>query len=493
MATFVLCAYFSILAVLCVYGFHRLYITRLFHKCAREVSAPKERFKTLPLVTVQLPVFNEKFVVKRLIDATVALDYPRDLLEIQVLDDSTDETSTLAAALVRHYRSEGFRIHHLRREDRTGFKAGALAQGLKTASGEFITIFDADFLPPADILQRTIHYFTDAQVGMVQARWGHLNREENTLTQVQAIMLDAHFLIEHGGRCYANRYFNFNGTAGTWRRACIEEAGGWQHDTLTEDLDLSYRAQLKGWRFLFVPDVVCPAELPASTAAFKCQQHRWAKGSIQVMRKLLPTIWRSPIPLDVKIEATFHLTGNLAYILMLINSIFFVIPSMIIRQSTSWFVLLVDVPLFLLLSLSFVYFYLTSQYAVFASLKGRKRFIPALMAIGIGLGVNNTRAALEALFGKVSPFVRTPKTGADKRNAAVYALPKNLSSYLEILMGGLYFGAIIWAIQAGNWASVPILVLFQNGFLYIGWMTLADYHREKRPELLEESAEKVIA
>jgi len=489
MATFVLIGYFSILAVLCIYGGHRWYLTRLFHKCANEVQPPSEQFEALPEVTVQLPLYNERFVVERLIDATMAIRYPREKLQIQVLDDSTDETRHLARAKVDHWRDQGFRIEYIHRTDRTGFKAGALAEAMPHATGELIAIFDADFIPNPDILEETVHYFTDQSVGMVQARWEHLNRELNTLTQVQAMLLDAHFIIEHGGRCYANRYFNFNGTAGLWRRKAIDDAGGWEHDTLTEDLDLSYRAQLRGWKFLFIPGITCPAELPETVSAFKSQQHRWAKGSIQVMRKMLPVVWRSDIPLGVKIEATFHLTGNLAYILMLINSIFFVIPSMVVRGDLAWWqFLLIDGPLFVMLSLSFIYFYLTSQYAIFHSLKGRKRFIPALMAIGIGLAVNNTRAVIEALLGKKSPFVRTPKTGAvglagSKRARARYRLDRSAFwGMFEIILGFLYTLGILWAILNGKWGSIPFLVLFQSGFFYMGWMTLFEESEPDRNE-----------
>lgn len=296
MSLAILICYFSILGILCIYGLHRLHITRLYGKYGREIPKPAEQFEELPLVTIQLPVFNEVFVVERLIDAVAAFRYPKDRLQIQVLDDSTDETVERARARTEYYQRLGLNIQHIHRTDRTGFKAGALAAGLETAVGEFVAVFDADFLPEPDFLEQTIHYFTDDRVGMVQARWEHINRDIGTLTQVQAMMLDAHFVIEHGGRCFAGLFFNFNGTGGIWRRQAILDAGGWQHDTLTEDLDLSYRAQLKGWRFLFVQNVTCPSELPSRMTAFKTQQHRWAKGSIEVMLKLLPRVLRSNAP-----------------------------------------------------------------------------------------------------------------------------------------------------------------------------------------------------
>ncbi len=480
MATFILVCYFSILGVLCVYGSHRLFITRIFKKFAKRVSQPTKQFKELPHITVQLPLFNEKFVVERIIDAAMAIDYPKERLQVQVLDDSTDETGSLAQARVRFFREQGYDIEYIHRTDRTGFKAGALENGLNSAKGEFIAIFDADFIPDPGILHKTIHYFTDDRVAMVQARWEHLNRDSSTLTQVQAIMLDAHFVIEHGGRCYADLFFNFNGTAGIWRRKAIHDAGGWQHDTLTEDLDLSYRAQLKGWRFMFVPDITCPSELPTDVTAFKSQQHRWAKGSIEVMLKLLPRILKSRVPFKVKMEAVFHLTGNLAYLLMIINSIFFVIPSMMLRYQQPWWkILFVDGPLFLLASISFAHFYMSAQHAIFKTTRGKKRFIPAIMAIGIGLGVNNTKAVIEALFGIKTEFVRTPKSGITSSLATPklfkkYSIPKTGWGYFELFLGFLYTCGIAWAIFLGNWASIPFLVLFQNGFYFIGWLTITE-------------------
>jgi len=477
--TLILIGYFSILSVLAVYGLHRWHITRTYKKHARDVIMPLQRFTVVPKVTIQLPVFNERFVVERLIDACAQIDYPSDNLQIQVLDDSTDDTVDLVAKRVTWWQDQGIDIVHIHRTDRSGFKAGALEAGLASASGEFVAIFDADFVPPSTILRDTIHFFTDSGIGMVQARWEHLNRETDTLTQVQAILLDAHFIIEHGGRCNSGKFFNFNGTAGIWRKICIHEAGGWQHDTLTEDLDLSYRAQLAGWRFQFLPDVTCPAELPAGTSAFKSQQHRWAKGSIQVMLKILPKLWASNLPLKVKMEASFHLTGNIAYLLMIVNAMFFVIPAMVVRQDLDWrLVMFVDGPLFLFLSGTFIYFYMTAQKVVFKDLAGRGRYIPALMAIGLGLSVNNTRAVIEALLGHQSPFVRTPKDGGQaSATSQDYRLPINVWSFLEIGLGLFYTGAIFWAISSGTWASIPFLVLFQNGFLFMGLKTLLEARR----------------
>src|SRR5947199_9951442 len=298
------------------------------------------------VVTVQLPLYSEMYVAERLIDAVCRLDYPAGRLEIQVLDDSTDETTEIVERIVAGYRAEGVDIRLLHRTDRTGFKAGALEAGLKVARGEFIAIFDADFMPTPDFLLRLMPHFAGSKVGMVQARWGHINQDYSLLTKIQSILLDGHFVLEHGGRNRSGRFFNVDGTAGIWRRVAIDDAGGWQHDTLTEDLDLSYRAQLRGWRFVFVSGVIAPAEVPVEMNGFKSQQHRWAKGSIQTCRKLLPTILRSDLPLGVKAEAFFHLTANFNYILMCVLSML-MFPAMVIRYNMGWYeMILIHVPLF---------------------------------------------------------------------------------------------------------------------------------------------------
>ena len=316
--SFILASYFFVLVILAVYGWHRYYVVYLYMKHKHEVPVPKAHFDDLPVVTIQLPLFNEMYVVDRLVDAVAAIDYPREKLEIQVLDDSTDETCAIAENAVRRHAAEGLDIKYIHRTDRSGYKAGALDAAMKVARGNFIAIFDADFIPRPDFLRATVHHFTDDKVAMVQTRWGHLNEDYSLLTKIQAILLDAHFVLEHGSRNRGGCFFNFNGTAGIWRRAAIVDGGGWQHDTLTEDLDLSYRTQLKGWRFVFLPGHVAPAELPVEMNAFKSQQHRWAKGSIQTCRKLLPYILLADLPLKVKVEAFFHLTANFNYLLMVV-------------------------------------------------------------------------------------------------------------------------------------------------------------------------------
>src|SRR5262249_31667851 len=339
----------------------------------------------LPRVTVQLPLYNEMYVVDRLVDSVCRIRYPRELLEIQVLDDSVDETQDIAKAAVERYRDEGFDIHYIHRQDRHGFKAGALDHSLKLARGEFVVIFDADFVAPPDILEKSLGHFEDRGVGMVQVRWGHINRDYSLLTQVQSILLDGHFVLEHGGRNRSGRFFNFNGTAGIWRRQAIADAGGWQHDTLTEDLDLSYRAQLRGWNFIFLPNLIAPAEVPVEMNAFKSQQHRWAKGSIQTCRKLLPRILRSNLPLGVKAEAFFHLSANFNYPLMCVLSVLMA-PSMVIRYNMGWYeMLLIDVPLFFAATASVANFYMVCQRELHDDWITRAKYLPFLMSIGIGL------------------------------------------------------------------------------------------------------------
>jgi len=472
----VLGAYFSILLVLTAYGVHRWYLIWLLYKHRGDGHRPPARFERLPRLTVQLPLFNEMYVAERLIDSVCALDYPRDRLEIQVLDDSTDETTAIAAALVARRRAEGFEIFHLHREHRRGYKAGALDGGLRVARGEFIAIFDADFAPQPDFARELIDHFTDPRVGMVQARWGHLNPHHSPLTRVQSMLLDGHFVIEHTARNRSGRFFNFNGTAGIWRRTCIEDAGGWQHDTLTEDLDLSYRAQMKGWDFVFVPDHVAPAELPVEMGAFKSQQHRWAKGSIQTAQKLLPTLWRSRLPWRVKIEATFHLTANFAYLLMVLLALL-VVPAVHLRQHVApWLIAVVDLPLVLGSTLSVAAFYVVAQRVALGSLRGIFRWVPCLMAIGIGLSINNSRAVLEALRGRHSEFRRTPKYNLKRGEgltARRYRGGVNGDTWIELALAVWFAVGTAWTIQRGLWGAVPFLLLFEAGYAFTALSTLS--------------------
>jgi cellulose synthase/poly-beta-1,6-N-acetylglucosamine synthase-like glycosyltransferase len=478
--TFILAAYFFVLIILAVYGWHRYYLVYLYMKHRDKEPKAGPALDPLPVVTIQLPLYNEMYVADRLIDAVCAMDYPRDRLEIQVLDDSTDETRAIAGLAVDRWAARGVDIKYIHRRDRTGYKAGALEQGLKVARGEFVGIFDADFIPTADFLTRLMPHFADAQVGMVQARWGHINADYSLLTKIQAILLDGHFVLEHGGRNRGGRFFNFNGTAGVWRRIAIEDAGGWQHDTLTEDLDLSYRAQLRGWRFVFVSDLIAPAEVPVEMNAFKSQQHRWAKGSIQTCRKLLPRILRSNLPLGVKVEAFFHLTANFNYILMCILSVL-MFPSMVIRYNMGWYeMLLIDIPLFFAATFSFCNFYTVCQREIHKDWRARIKYVPFLMSVGIGLSVNNTRAVFEALFNKQSEFARTPKyrieADADEWVGKKYRQSVAVQPIIELGLGLYFTATVFYALANQIYGTLPFLVLFQVGFLYTGLLSIVQQY-----------------
>ncbi|MGH9500778.1 MAG: cellulose synthase family protein [Terriglobales bacterium] len=470
--------YFVVLILLASYGAHRYVLVYLYYKHKKNrTTAPASHFAELPRVTVQLPIFNEQFVVERLLQAVCRLKYPREKLDIQVLDDSTDETEAVARGLVNHYAAQGFPITYHHRDNREGFKAGALAEGMGAARGEFIAIFDADFVPPADFLLLTIHHFTDPKIGMVQTRWTHINRNYSFLTEVEAILLDGHFVLEHSGRARSDVFFNFNGTAGMWRRQAIEEAGGWQHDTLTEDTDLSYRAQLKGWKFIYLQDVECPAELPVEMTAFKTQQARWAKGLIQTSKKILPQVLRSDQRFHVKLEAWYHLTANLSYPLMVVFSVL-LMPAMIIRFYQGWFQMLyIDLPLFLASTFSISSFYLVSQRELFPGKWFRALlYLPFLMALGIGLTVTNTRAVLEALVGKQTAFARTPKyhveSRKDKVRASKYRRRLGWVPWVELLIGCYFALTVYYAIDNENYITVPFLILFVVGYWYTGLMSL---------------------
>lgn len=471
--------YFIVLIILAAYGAHRYWLVYLYYKNKKnKTTEPAARFDELPRVTVQLPIFNEQYVVDRLLDAICKLDYPREKLDIQLLDDSTDETVAVARELVERYAALGHPVYYLHRENRAGYKAGALEEGLKTAKGEFVAIFDADFVPPTDFLMKCIHHFTNPKIGMVQTRWTHINRTYSLLTEVEAILLDGHFVLEHSGRARSGVFFNFNGTAGMWRRVAIEEAGGWQHDTLTEDTDLSYRAQLKGWKFLYLQDVECPAELPVEMTAFKTQQARWAKGLIQVSKKILPKVFASDVPRAVKVEAWYHLTANLSYPLMIVLSVL-LMPAMIIRFYQGWFQMLyIDLPLFMASTFSISSFYLVSQKELFPKTWLRAfLFLPLLMALGIGLTITNTRAVLEALAGKQTAFARTPKYRVESKKdkvggASKYRKRLGWVPWIELMIGTYFAAAVYYAIDNENYFTVPFLLLFVLGYWCTGLMSL---------------------
>jgi cellulose synthase/poly-beta-1,6-N-acetylglucosamine synthase-like glycosyltransferase len=477
----VLVGYAVLLAALAVFGVHRFAMTYLLYKHRYKLPVPRGRFEDLPQVTVQLPIFNEAYVTDRLIEAVARLDYPRDRLEIQVLDDSTDETQTIARARVDRLREQGLDIVYVHRVDRTGFKAGALENGLRTAKGELVAIFDADFLPDPGFLRRTVHHFTDPGVGLVQTRWGHLNRGYSALTQAQAVFLDGHFMVEHVARNRAGRFFNFNGTAGIWRRRAIAEGGGWQHDTITEDLDLSFRAQMRGWRFVYLSDIVSPAELPVDMNAFKSQQHRWAKGAVQCALKLLGQVLRADLPATVKREAVVHLTANLAYLLVVPLAILLPINTAIRSSHGAYEIFLVDLPLFAVATVSVISFYVASQREQGRSWWQAVKPLPLVMALGIGLSVNNARAVVEALMGYETGFVRTPKHGVRARGESVarkkYKTAATLQPLVELVLAGYMTYAVVYFAQKHVYSAIPFLLLFVAGFGYVAVVSIYEGFR----------------
>jgi cellulose synthase/poly-beta-1,6-N-acetylglucosamine synthase-like glycosyltransferase len=484
--------YFAVMIILAGYGMHRYALVYMYYRNRRNrTSEPPMRFAELPRVTIQLPIYNEQYVVDRLVEAICKIDYPKDRLDIQVLDDSTDETVKVAQAVVERYAALGHPITYIHRTNREGYKAGALRNGMKSSKGEFIAIFDADFVPPEDWLMRVVHHFAEPQIGMVQTRWTHLNRNYSFLTEVEAILLDGHFVLEHGGRSRSKVFFNFNGTAGMWRRQAIEDGGGWQHDTLTEDTDLSYRSQLKGWKFKYLQDVECPAELPIEMTAFKTQQARWAKGLIQTGKKILPLVFRSDAPLRVKIEAFYHLSANLSYPLMIVLSTL-LMPAMIIRSFGGWFqMLVIDLPLFLASTFSISSFYLVSQKELFPRRWPRTfLYLPFLMALGIGLTLTNTRAVMEALLGIQSSFKRTPKyrvlSKADKAMGQKYRRRLGLVPWLELLVGAYFVMMCLYAFTSENYWTIPFLMLFVLGYWYTGLMSLLQGRFERRSKVAAE-------
>jgi len=473
--------YFIVLFVLAIYGLHRYWLVYDYFAYAKNVPPPPAPVVEWPRVTVQLPIFNERYVIERLVEAVARFDYPRELLDVQVLDDSTDETREIARNCVERHAAQGMPISYIHRTNREGFKAGALENGLKTAQGEFVAIFDADFIPEADFLRRTIPYFVDAnggeQIGMVQTRWTYLNSDYSLLTNVETILLDGHFVVEHGGRSRRGTFFNFNGTAGVWRRKAIESAGGWEHDTLTEDTDLSYRAQLKGWKFLYLPQIECASELPVDMNGFKAQQARWAKGLMQTAKKILPKVFASDAPWHVKAEAFFHLTANISYPLMVLLSTM-LLPAMIVRFYQGWFqMLVIDLPLFLASTCSISSFYLVAQRELRPKTWWRTfLYMPFVMATGIGISVRNAQAVIEALIGKKSEFARTPKYKIEgKKGSFVKKSYRNKVGWMpfaEIVLGIYFALTVVYAITNENYATVPFLLLFVWGYLYTGFMSL---------------------
>lgn len=465
-ADLVLLVHLLVLLGLGAFALHRWHLARASSWVPRCPSVPDPSYR--PTVTVQLPLFNEREVAARVIAAAGALSWPRDRLQIQVLDDSTDETCAVVDAAVKAVCAQGVTAVTVRRADRVGFKAGALEAGLRSATGEVIAIFDADFVPDADFLVRTVGHLAP-DVGVVQTRWGHLNADESWLTTVQATMLDGHFVLEHGGRWRKGCWFNFNGTAGIWRRAAIEDAGGWQHDTLTEDLDLSYRAQLAGWRFVYLDDVVAPAELPPTMRAFKAQQHRWAKGGVQTSRKLLGRVLRAPLPRAVKTEASTHLLSNAGYPMTVTLAVLMPwVPWA--RHVSAWVVpWWVDLGLFLVCVVPLVLAYGTAVRKAGVQVGRRLMFLPVVLAMGVGMSLAQTRAAWEGLGGPVGVFERTPKRGAS--NTLGYGVKTHGSWVIELGFAAWQLMGVGIALAYGGAGGVPFLLLFAAGFTMVGGTT----------------------
>ena len=478
--------YLFALVALFTYGMN-CYLLMIFHRLRRPNAirchlAIKNNFyqntaaKDWPKVTIQLPIYNELYVVERLIKSICNLDYPKNLIEIQVLDDSTDETVAIAQTIVGQMQARGFDIVYLHRKDRRGYKAGALKEGMKTARGELVAIFDADFVPKANFLKESIPYFTDPIVGMVQTRWGHINSDYSLLTRAQSIGIDGHFGVEQAARAWSGFFLNFNGTAGIWRKRTIEDAGGWQADTLTEDLDLSYRAQLKGWKLIFAPEVNCPAEIPVTINAFKSQQHRWAKGSIQTAKKNLGKLLRAEVPPLVKIQAFLHLTHYMVHPMMLL-----VVLTSIPMLYSQWFFDNLAFPIMIFTLLCLATFgpssmYLFSQRVLYPDWKNRIKYLPFLMCLGTGIAVNNTKAVLEALLNIKSGFIRTPKYGINKRDdgwkGKKYAIPLNSVSILEFFLGVYSLTGLFMFLFFSKYLVSPFLLIYTSGFFYVFFLSV---------------------
>jgi len=429
-----------------------------------------------PHVTIQLPVFNEMYVVERIIKSTCEIDYPLDKLEIQLLDDSTDETVEIVDKIVKEYRLRGFDINHIHRDDRSGFKAGALKEGLKSSKGEFVAIFDADFIPRKNFLKVVIPFFKDPKIGMVQTRWEHLNRSYSLITQILALALDGHFVMEQQARNKADYFINFNGTSGVWRKECIYDAGNWEADTLTEDLDLSYRAQLKGWKFRYLTDFTTPAEIPSEIVSVKSQQFRWTKGAIETCKKILPRVWKSKYPLKLKIISTFHLTNNIVFPFILIACLLNT-PIVLIKNGGQYDTYFTFMSVFVLAFIASFIFYLYSQKDVYEDWRKRIILFPLFMAGSMGFAINNTKAVFQALINKKTEFVRTPKylivdkedSWADKK----YVHKKiSLSVIFELLVALYSFAGVVISVITLQISALPFQLMFSFGFGLVAYLSI---------------------
>jgi cellulose synthase/poly-beta-1,6-N-acetylglucosamine synthase-like glycosyltransferase len=489
MEQFILIAYIICLSILFVFGAHGFVMVYHYYRHRNEVEGDLPLVET-PMVTIQLPLYNEMYVVRRLIDASCAIEYPKDRIEIQVLDDSTDETVDLVASIVREKQAKGFNIVHAHRTNRQGFKAGALKEGLKTAKGEFVAIFDADFIPRPEFLTKTIPYFfKDEKIGMVQTRWEHLNGDYSLMTRTQAMALDGHFVIEQNIRNKAGYFINFNGTGGVWRKETIMDAGNWQSDTLTEDLDLSYRAQLRGWKFKFLRDVTSPAELPAEINALKSQQFRWTKGAIETARKLLPMVWKSNIPFRIKFHSTFHLTNNIVFPFIILASILNV-PLTFIKHGGGFDAYFDFMSVFVLAFIGSFLFYLYSQKDIYTDWRKRIMLFPVFMAGSMGFAVNNSKAVLEGLFKRKSEFVRTPKYGIEGKkqqwNDKKYVPVKfSWTVLIEIGLALYCFFGVLSSLYYMEIAAVPFQLLFTAGYGFVALLSVQQALEARRIKLAQ--------
>lgn len=478
--------YFAVLLALCTYGIHRahLVVTLLRHRASADpkqlIAHGNDRNEALPRVTIQLPLYNEATVVDRLLSAAGQIDYPRDRLEIQVLDDSSDETRIIAQRKVDELRAKGLDVVYVRRPTRSGYKAGALDYGLASAKGELIAVFDADFIPQPEFLRAVVGHFADPEIGMVQTRWGHLNREHSMLTGVQALMLDGHHLVENRARFATGCFFNFSGTGGIWRRKAIDSAGGWEHDTLTEDLDLSYRAQLAGWRFVYRADVITPSELPEDMSALRAQQYRWAKGTVQTARKLLPTILKADIGDRRRIEAIFHMTPHFAYPLMMLLSIL-LLPALWLMPATDFRTMIaIDLPLCMGATGSIITFYAAAERAQGRGVWGAIKRMPILIALGAGLSPHLSKAVFEGMRAMAGEFVRTPKRG---QNRGRYRQRAQLP-FAELVLAAVCIASVFVALETSHWFAVPFAALFAWGYGYVAFRVVTEQLQARRDSLV---------
>ncbi|MFA8342176.1 MAG: cellulose synthase family protein [Rhodothermaceae bacterium] len=485
MNLFIISLYTIAMAIIFVYSLHALYLVYLRKKYNSLTPQHCKDYQFTEKVTIQLPVYNELYVVDRLINKVCNIDYPQHLLEIQVLDDSTDETTNLIKKIVEEKKLSGINITHIHRTDRIGYKAGALNHGLQKASGDFIAVFDADFLPEKDFLKKTLPCFTNANIGMVQTRWEYINEDYSLVTKAQALALDGHFVIEQTARNRAGLFINFNGTGGVWKKECILDAGNWQHDTITEDLDLSYRAQMRGWKFVFISDVTCPSELPAEINSLKSQQFRWTKGAIETAKKILPQLWKSELPARIKLFSTLHLTCNIVFPLVLLIALLN-LPLMLIKIEESYThlfsVMLIFSPAFLI---SF-YFYLVAQKTISPDWKKKIILFPLFMAGNMGLSVNNTRAVVEGLFNKKTPFIRTPKFSIKNKNDSwqknkyISEYSVNLYTVIELLIALYCLAGVAASLYFYEIATLPFQLMFFFGFTAVAVLSIKHSGKKKK-------------